>query len=139
MTESLSPVVDGSFDFDDAELSFGSIDANFAKGLDNLEKNVSSFFQDKSKQPTPSIQNSTQDIGNSTRELNPVDDNKFAYNVSRLLNNEEAVNGRRMSDASDAKSFRNKRNNPRWPPNAPSRNTQMTLKEQERVFINITN
>ncbi|CAG8474184.1 14801_t:CDS:10 [Funneliformis caledonium] len=137
MTDSLSPVVDGSFDFDDAELSFGSIDANFAKGLDTLEKNVSSFFQDKSKQPTSSFQNSTQDNGNSTRELNPVDENKFTFNVSRLLNNEETTNGRKMSDAGDAKSARNRRNNPRWPPNAPSRNTQMTLKEQERVIDEI--
>ncbi|CAI2188040.1 3097_t:CDS:10 [Funneliformis geosporum] len=137
MTDSLSPVVDGSFDFDDADLSFGSVDANFAKGLDNLEKNVSSFFQDKSTQPTSSFQNSTKDNGNSTRELNPVDDNKFAFNVSRLLNNEEATNGRKIPDATDTKSVRNRRNNPRWPPNAPSRNTQMTLKEQERVIDEI--
>jgi hypothetical protein len=134
MTESLSPTVDESFDFE-ADLSFSSIDANFAKGLDALEKNVSSFMN-ASKLPTSSFHDSIQDNGNSTRELNSVDDNKIAFNVSRLLNNEEITNGRRISDASDTKSARNKRNNnPRWPSNAPSRNTQMTLKEQERVFF----
>src|SRR6266542_711598 len=107
MTESSSPTVKGeSFDFD-ADLSFGSIDANFAKGLDNLEKNVSSFL-DKSKQSTSSFHNSIQDNENSTRDLNLVDDNKLAFNVSRLLNNEDTTNGRRMSDASDARSVRNR-------------------------------
>ncbi|CAB4408336.1 unnamed protein product [Rhizophagus irregularis] len=133
MTEPSSPTAnDGSFDFDD--LSFGSIDANFAKGLDHLEKNVSSFM-DMSKQPTSSFHNSIQENGNNTRELNP-DDNKVAYNVSRLLNNEDTANGRRISDASDTRSIRNRRNNnPR--PNAPSRNAQMTLKEQEKVIDEI--
>ncbi|RIA84854.1 hypothetical protein C1645_398480 [Glomus cerebriforme] len=136
MTESSSPTPnDGSFDFE-ADLSFGSIDANFAKGLDNLEKNVSSFL-DTSKRPTSSFQNSIQDNGNSTRELNPVDDNKLAFSVSRLLNNEDTTNGRRLSDASDARSMRNRRNNPRYAPNAPSRSAQMTLKEQEKVIDEI--
>ncbi|GBB97295.1 hypothetical protein RclHR1_02960008 [Rhizophagus clarus] len=132
MTESSSPTInDEGFDFDD--LSFGSI-TNFAKGLDHLEKNVSSFL-DMSKQPTSSSHNSIQENGNSTRELNP-DDNKVVYNVSRLLNNEDTANGRRISDASDARSIRNRRNNnPR--PNAPSRNAQMTLKEQEKVIDEI--
>ncbi|CAB4427643.1 unnamed protein product [Rhizophagus irregularis] len=88
-----------------------------------------------SKQPTSSFHNSIQENGNNTRELNP-DDNKVAYNVSRLLNNEDTANGRRISDASDTRSIRNRRNNnPR--PNAPSRNAQMTLKEQEKVIDEI--
>ncbi|CAG8667843.1 249_t:CDS:10, partial [Dentiscutata erythropus] len=98
MTESISQAVNNETFNIDNDLTFGSIDANFSKGLDGLEKNVSSFLQDVRQPPS--------------------------------------FNGRRLSDANELRINRNKRGS-RLNSGVPSRTTQMTLKEQERVVDEI--
>ncbi|CAG8646823.1 7490_t:CDS:2, partial [Acaulospora colombiana] len=100
----MSTTNDETIDFDD-NLTFGSIDASYIK-----------------------------DIGNNTRELNNVDDNKI--DVSHLLSQETDNSSNVLRIMNDGKQKRNTKG-PRWGAVAPSRTTQMTLKEQERVIDEI--
>ncbi|CAG8465628.1 1197_t:CDS:10, partial [Ambispora leptoticha] len=139
--------------YNNEDATFGSVDATFANGLDGLEKNTSSFFQESGKSSASLLKTSDSGDNNANggaRDYNPAEDSNLKFNVSRLLNNDSindteelSGNSRRVSDANETRLFQNnsnnnKRENLRWSAGAPStRNTKMTLKEQERVIDEI--
>ncbi|CAG8541751.1 980_t:CDS:10, partial [Ambispora gerdemannii] len=148
MTDYTHSLTEAEISYSNEDATFGSVDATFANGLDGLEKNTSSFFQESGKS---SASLKTSDTGdNHARDYNPAEDSNLKFNVSRLLNNDsindsEELSGssRRIPDANETRFFQNnnnnnKRDNVRWTVGAPStRNTKMTLKEQERVVDEI--
>jgi len=117
MTDDKYSPTNEEFGIDDIVVN--SNDVNYNKRSEGLSEDFNEF-KDQS--------------ADGAGEYDSINNIKLPFNSSSLLGESGSVvsNGRKQTDATDSRSNRPKRSN-RWNVAAPPRNTQMTLKEQERV------
>src|SRR6185312_16319880 len=117
MTDDKYSPTNEEFGIDDIVVN--SNDVNYTKRSEGLSEDSNEF-----KDPS----------ADGAGDYDSIHNIKLPFNPSSLLaeNGSEVSNGRKQNDATDLRSNRPKRNT-RWNVAPPPRNTQMTLKEQERV------